>query len=88
MVHVSALADHFVKDPREEVRVGQVVHVVVIEVDPARQRIALSMRSDGKGGIQVPLPSVVREAPAETITVIGIRRKSCPDGPWSSFRCT
>ena len=50
LVHVSALADHFVKDPREEVRVGQVVHVVVIEVDPARQRIALSMRSDGKGG--------------------------------------
>ena len=41
LVHVSALADHFVKDPREEVRVGQVVHVVVIEVDPARQRIAL-----------------------------------------------
>ena len=50
LVHVSALADHFVKDPREEVRVGQVVRVVVIEVDPARQRIALSMRSDGKGG--------------------------------------
>ena len=50
LVHVSALADHFVKDPREEVRVGQVVHVTVVDVDPVRQRIALSMRSDGSAG--------------------------------------
>lgn len=52
LVHVSALADHFVKDPREEVRVGQVVRVTVVDVDPARQRIGLSMRSDGKSGPQ------------------------------------
>ncbi|MDO5530382.1 Tex family protein [Sutterella sp.] len=50
LVHVSALADHFVRDPREEVRVGQVVKVTVVEVDTARQRIALSMRSDGQAG--------------------------------------
>lgn len=48
LVHVSALADHFVKDPREVVKVGQIVRVRVIEVDVARKRIALSMKS-GKG---------------------------------------
>lgn len=44
LVHVSALADKFVKDPREVVRVGQTVKVRVVEVDVARKRIALSMR--------------------------------------------
>ena len=40
LVHVSALADHFVKDPREEVRVGQVVHV--IQDDDSRSHRILS----------------------------------------------
>lgn len=44
LVHVSALSDQFVKDPREVVKVGQIVKVRVIEVDVARQRIALSMK--------------------------------------------
>ncbi|CAM5183225.1 S1 motif domain-containing protein OS=Castellaniella defragrans OX=75697 GN=HNR28_001188 PE=4 SV=1 [Castellaniella defragrans] len=46
LVHVSALADRFVKDPRDVVRVGQTVKVRVVEVDVARKRIALSMRKD------------------------------------------
>ncbi|HET8598573.1 MAG TPA: Tex family protein [Castellaniella sp.] len=46
LVHVSALADQFVKDPRDVVRVGQTVQVRVLEVDVARKRIALSMRKD------------------------------------------
>ncbi|MFT0533879.1 Tex family protein [Castellaniella hirudinis] len=46
LVHVSALADKFVKDPRDVVRVGQTVQVRVLEVDVARKRIALSMRKD------------------------------------------
>ena len=50
LVHVSALSDHFVRDPREVVRVGQVVKVTVVEVDIPRQRIALSMRADGRAG--------------------------------------
>ena len=45
LVHVSMLADRFVKDPREVVKPGDVVQVRVIEVDAARKRIALSMRS-------------------------------------------
>jgi len=44
LVHVSALAEKFVKDPRDVVRVGQTVRVKVQEVDLARQRIALTMR--------------------------------------------
>lgn len=44
LVHVSALANKFVKDPHEIVKPGQVVKVKVIDVDLKRQRIALTMR--------------------------------------------
>ncbi len=44
LVHVSALAGRFVRDPREVVKAGDLVKVKVLEVDTARQRIALSMR--------------------------------------------
>ncbi|MDT8385787.1 MAG: Tex family protein [Gammaproteobacteria bacterium] len=44
LVHVSALADKFIKDPREVVKAGQVVKVKVMEVDLPRKRIGLSMR--------------------------------------------
>jgi len=47
LVHVSQLADRFVKDPHEVVKAGDVVQVRVTEVDVPRKRIALSMRSDG-----------------------------------------
>jgi protein Tex len=46
LVHISQLADRFVKDPRDVVKPGDIVEVRVMEVDPARKRIALSMRSD------------------------------------------
>src|SRR6185312_11020541 len=44
LVHVSALANKFVKDPHEVVKPGQIVKVKVIDVDLKRQRIALTMR--------------------------------------------
>jgi len=46
LVHVSQLADRFVKDPNEVVKVGQQVSVRVLSVDLQRKRIGLSMRSD------------------------------------------
>jgi uncharacterized protein len=46
LVHVSQLADRFVKDPHEVVKAGDVVKVRVVEVDVARKRIGLSMRKD------------------------------------------
>jgi uncharacterized protein len=45
LVHISQLADRFVKDPREVVSVHQQVRVTVLEVDVARKRIGLSMRT-------------------------------------------
>ncbi len=46
LVHVSQLADRFVRDPAEVVRVGQRVTVTVLEVDHQRHRISLSMREN------------------------------------------
>jgi uncharacterized protein len=44
LVHISALANTFVKDPHSVVKAGQVVKVKVLEVDEKRKRIALTMR--------------------------------------------
>jgi uncharacterized protein len=45
LVHVSQLADRFVKDPREVVKAGDIVKVRVLEIDLPRKRIALTMRT-------------------------------------------
>ena len=44
LVHVSQLADRFVKDPNEVVRVRQQVQVRVLQIDSERKRIGLSMK--------------------------------------------
>ncbi|WP_438950882.1 Tex family protein [Porticoccus sp.] len=44
LVHISALADKFIRDPREVVKAGDTVRVKVLEVDIPRKRIALTMR--------------------------------------------
>ncbi len=49
LVHISQLADRYVKDPHEVVKAGDIVKVRVTEVDIARKRIGLSMRKDGGG---------------------------------------
>jgi uncharacterized protein len=50
LVHVSQLADRYIKDPNDAVKVGQKVRVTVQSVDLPRNRIALSMRADGGSG--------------------------------------
>lgn len=50
LVHISALSDQFVEDPRTVVKTGDIVKVKVIEVDIARKRIALSMRLNDQAG--------------------------------------
>lgn len=50
LVHISALSDTFVKDPREVVKAGDIVKVKVMEVDADRKRIALSMRLSDEPG--------------------------------------
>ena len=59
LVHVSALANRFVSDPREVVKSGQVVRVKVLEADPERKRISLTLRLDDE-----PAPSGGRPAAA------------------------
>lgn len=53
LVHISALSEKFVKDPREAVKAGDVVKVKVIEVDIPRKRIALSMRMSDTPGEKI-----------------------------------
>ena len=50
LVHISALSNTFVKDPREVVKAGDIVKVKVMDVDIPRKRIALSMRMDDQPG--------------------------------------
>jgi uncharacterized protein len=62
LVHISALSNKFVRDPREVVKAGDVVKVKVLEVDEKRKRIALSMRLEepkpaAKSAPRPPKPS-------------------------------
>lgn len=53
LVHISALSEKFVKDPREVVKAGDIVKVKVMEVDIPRKRIALSMRMGDTPGEKI-----------------------------------
>ncbi len=71
LVHVSELADRFVKDPREVVKAGDVVRVRVKDVDVDRKRIALTMKSGAiesgavrADGVAAPQRSVARDEAA------------------------
>ena len=46
LVHISKLADHFVKRPADVVKIQQKVEVTVLEIDAQRKRIILSMQKD------------------------------------------
>ncbi|WGW00463.1 Tex family protein [Vibrio sp. YMD68] len=50
LVHISALTDRFIADPRDVVKAGDIVKVKVMEVDEQRKRIALSMRLSDEPG--------------------------------------
>ncbi|MFD1792126.1 Tex family protein [Ochrobactrum teleogrylli] len=68
LVHVSQLADRFIKDPHEVVKAGDVVKVRVVEVDVPRKRIGLSMRKDG-GEAPAPRNNAQRDPrPAKNFT--------------------
>ncbi|MDX2201439.1 MAG: Tex family protein [Hyphomicrobiaceae bacterium] len=64
LVHISEMADRFVKDPREVVKAGDVVKVRVKDVDVARKRIALSMKSQsGERGAGADMPRAAGSPP-------------------------
>ncbi|TWH06086.1 MULTISPECIES: Tex family protein [Pseudoxanthomonas] len=50
LVHISALSERYVKDPRDVVKAGDIVKVKVLEVDVARKRIALTCRLSDEPG--------------------------------------
>ncbi len=60
LVHVSQLADRFVKDPREVVKAGDIVKVKVVEIDLKRKRVGLTMK------LQEPLPVGQKPAAGES----------------------
>ena len=66
LVHISELSDRFVKDPREVVKAGDVVKVRVKDVDVARKRIALTMKSGAidRSAAGSPRPSSPAARPA------------------------
>jgi protein Tex len=70
LVHVSQLADRFVKDPRDVVKAGDIVKVRVVEVDLPRKRIALTMKVQERAAESPPAAPpkarVVAPAPAAT----------------------
>jgi uncharacterized protein len=88
LVHISELSDRFVKDPREVVKAGDVVKVRVKDVDVARKRIALTMKSgaidrSADAGARPASPAPARgpstaaprgAAPAENAFAAALRR--------------
>jgi len=70
LVHISQLADRFIKDPNDVVKVGQQVQIRVLEVDTQRKRIGLTMRSQDKES-QVSSPQqkkiTVKKKPTKAI---------------------
>ncbi|MBP5762619.1 MAG: RNA-binding transcriptional accessory protein [Lachnospiraceae bacterium] len=56
LVHISRMTDHYIKHPLEVVSVGDIVEVRVVDVDPVKQRISLSMRLDDDGNSEKKIP--------------------------------
>jgi uncharacterized protein len=63
LVHISALTNRYVSDPREVVKAGDIVKVKVVEVDLPRKRIALTMRLDDEVTISKPQQKERQEQP-------------------------
>ncbi len=70
LVHISALSNSFVKDPREVVKAGDIVKVKVMEVDAPRKRIGMSMRLDDTPSDKASVPGERRPSrrPAGSVT--------------------
>ncbi len=61
LVHISQLADRYVSDPNEVIRLNQQVMVTVVEVDALRKRIALSMKNEGAAATKKAKGVVMKE---------------------------
>jgi protein Tex len=77
LVHVSQMADRFISNPNEIVKVGQVVQVQVLEVNVGLKRISLTMRSAGSEA-SAPVPKPAQQNQAKPIAKPGIKPVSQP----------
>ncbi len=77
LVHISAMSEKFIKDPREVVKTGDVVKVKVMELDLDRKRVGLSMRMSDEPGQAAPR----REAGTARKTTASPRGGREPAGP-------
>ncbi len=69
LVHISALTDRFISDPREVVKAGDIVKVKVMEVDVQRKRIALSMRLNDEPGQDNRSNAALRHAQGKSVAL-------------------
>ena len=75
LVHISQLADRFVQDPKEIVKVGQVVKVRVLEVDEKLKRISLSMRSPDKASGEGNIKKIGKRMEQKSPTLEDLKAK-------------
>ncbi len=85
LVHISQLADRFVKDPHEVVKAGDRLKVRVLEVDLERKRIALTAKSEVPRG-QAPQPKVQERTPLNKGGVRSPRSRRGPSRPSATTR--
>jgi uncharacterized protein len=84
LVHVSAMSNTFVKDPRDVVKPGDVVRVKVLDVDIPRKRISLTLRLDDQvqgGGRSAPTQAARTESSRPKPPSSGSPRGGQPRGP-------
>ncbi|MCP5416415.1 MAG: RNA-binding transcriptional accessory protein [Chromatiaceae bacterium] len=79
LVHISAMSHEYVKDPRNLVKAGDLIKVSVLDVDPERQRIALSMRLDERG--DRPVAKAERQSQPATGRGRGAQQKPARSKP-------
>ncbi len=84
LVHVSALASKFVKDPHQIVKPGQIVKVKVLAIDTARQRISLTMRIDDIPDISRPVEGRATRADDRRSRGSSRTRHAAASGPGKS----
>ena len=82
LVHISAMSNTFIKDPREVVKSGDIVKVKVLEVEVARKRIALTLRLDDEpaGKSDRPAQAPPRDIPRASMTSSAPRKPQQPSG--------
>ncbi len=86
LVHISQLADRFVKDPNDVVKTGDIVKIKVMEIDTDRKRIALTMRS-GQSTNQAGKPIAVKKSSSKNASSRPTRNNSStkPKQPEGAF---